>query len=271
MTEPISQNYVVQANELVRQTNWTMNKTPLKLFKALVASIDTARPPENNTITVKKADLVRFFDGGMSNYDYLKEQLQELITAVKVVDDEKRQVFVSLVSEIIWEKTTDKVSVVFSPKLMPYLIVSSHFLKYSAELLPQFRSKYGLILFEALYSRALQFGFESFIISVDELRWITGTTDSHPGFDRFYPQVIQTAIDDINKADTPIMVQADKLKHGRTVDQIRFKVRRRTSCTERTYEGVARPEWLNGSPNDPTRHQVEQLNIYDEWEIVEDL
>ena len=87
----LKNNHVVQANELVRQTNWTMSKTPLKLFKALVASIDTTRPPEDGTITVKKADLVRFFDGNLTNYDYLKAKLRELITAVKVIDDEKRQ------------------------------------------------------------------------------------------------------------------------------------------------------------------------------------
>ena len=40
------------------------------------------------------------------------------------------------------------------------------------------------------------------------------------------------------------MVSAEKVKNGKKVGFIKFKVRNRTSCSETDYKGVARPEWL---------------------------
>lgn len=162
----------------------------------------------------------------------------------------------------MWEKETDDVSVVFSSRVWPYLVVSSHFLKYSAELLPQFRSKYGLILFEFLYSKACQYGYGSFIVSVDEIRWITGTTDTHPRFERFFSQVVQLAVDDINKnVISPIMVSAEKVKDGKKVGFIKFKVRNRTSYAEKDFRGVVRPKWL--------KEKVYQTDIFGNEEEVD--
>lgn len=236
--------YVVQANELIRQTNWAMNKVPLKLLKALVACIDTNSPPENNTITVRKSQFVRLLDENKTNYDYLKQKMKELITAVKIEDDDNHQIFVSLVNRIDWEKNTDNVSVTFSPELMPFLIVSSKFLKYSAELIPQFKSKYGLILFENLYSKAMQYGYGTYIMTVDEIRWITGTVKSYKNFDNFDQRVLKTALKDINSMNSPILVDYEKIKTGRKVTAIKFKTRPRTSYREHYFEIVERPEWL---------------------------
>ena len=96
---------IVQSNSLVRQTNWKLNKTPLKLFKACIASIDTSNPPKDNTVVVHKSDLIQLLElDKKQNYVYLKEQLRSLITSVKIEEDEKQEIFVALVNKIEWKK-----------------------------------------------------------------------------------------------------------------------------------------------------------------------
>ena len=173
---------IVQSNSLVRQTNWKLNKTPLKLFKACIASIDTSNPPKDNTVVVHKSDLIQLLElDKKQNYVYLKEQLRSLITSVKIEEDDKHERFVALVNDIYWEKDADIVKVEFHKAVMPYLIdLHERFLEYPADVIPQFDSKYGLIIYESLLSNWKQYADSNeFTYDVDTLRYITGTEKKH--------------------------------------------------------------------------------------------
>jgi plasmid replication initiation protein len=172
---------IVQANSLVRQTNWKLNKTPLKLFKACIAAIDTSNPPKDNTVVMHKSDLIQLIDGDESkNHVYLKNQLRSLITSVKIEEDEKQEIFVALVNKIEWKKDSDIVKVRFDEAVMPYLIdLHERFLEYPADVIPQFDSKYGLIIYESLLSNWKQYADSNeFTYDVDTIRYITGTEKS---------------------------------------------------------------------------------------------
>lgn len=242
--ENLSNFQVVQANELIRQTNWQLSKTPIKLFKTLVSCLDTNNPPADNTVKIEKRQLVKLLDTDLTNYDYLKAQLKRLITSVKVLDNDEVEHFCALVTDIIWEKNNDYVSVTFHKDVMPYLLVSSNFLKYPVDIIPQFNSKYGLILFENLYSREKQYHYGNYSISVSELRWITGTTEQYKTWVNFETRVIKTAVNDINNVNAPILVKYRKIKKGRSIDCLQFYVRKRTSAFETDYDTIYRPEWL---------------------------
>ena len=242
--EKLNSLQVVQANELIRQTNWQLSKTPIKLFKTLVSCLDTENPPSDNTVTVEKRQLVKLLDTDLTNYYYLKQQLKILITSVKVLDSDEVEHYCALVTDIIWEKNNDFVSVTFHKDVMPYLLVSSNFLKYPVEIIPQFNSKYGLILFENLYSREKQYHFGNYNIPVSELRWITGTTEQYKSWVNFENRVIKTAVNDINNVNAPILVKYRKIKQGRSINSLQFYVRKRTSIFENDFDNVYRPEWL---------------------------
>ena len=133
MTKPLNELTVVQANDFIQQTNWAMDKVPLKLFKSLIAAIDIKNPPKDNTVVVSKAELIKLLDTSGHNYVYLKRRMRQLVTSVKVDDADNEEHYVALVQDIYWKIDSDEVKVKFHEAVMPYLIgLKSRFLQYPA-------------------------------------------------------------------------------------------------------------------------------------------
>ena len=233
---------IVQANSLVRQTNWKLNKTPLKLFKACIAAIDTSNPPKDNTVVMHKSDLIQLIDGDESkNHVYLKNQLRSLITSVKIEEDDKHERFVALVNDIYWEKDADIVKVEFHKAVMPYLIdLHERFLEYPADVIPQFDSKYGLIIYESLLSNWKQYADSNeFTYDIDTIRYITGTEKKYVAFRDFEKRVLKSAVEDINHMQGEFLVKYEKIKHSRTIEKIKFILVKRTSWKQTDYDSAA--------------------------------
>ena len=233
---------IVQANSLVRQTNWKLNKTPLKLFKACIAAIDTSNPPKDNTVVMHKSDLIQLIDGDESkNHVYLKNQLRSLITSVKIEEDDKHERFVALVNDIYWEKDADIVKVEFHKAVMPYLIdLHERFLEYPADVIPQFDSKYGLIIYESLLSNWKQYADSNeFIYDIDTIRYITGTEKKYSDFRNFEKRVLISAMEDINHMQGEFLVKYEKIRHGRSIEKVKFIIVKRTSWKQTDYDSAA--------------------------------
>lgn len=233
---------IVQANSLVRQTNWKLNKTPMKLFKACIAAIDTSNPPKDNTVVMHKSDLVQLIDGDESkNHVYLKNQLRSLITSVKIEEDEKQEIFVALVNKIEWKKDSDIVKVRFDEAVMPYLIdLHERFLEYPADVIPQFDSKYGLIIYESLLSNWKQYADSNeFTYDVDTIRYITGTEKKLKKWVNFEARVLKTAVEDINHMQGEFLVKYEKIRHGRSIGKVKFILVKRTSWKQTDYDSAA--------------------------------
>lgn len=233
---------IVQSNSLVRQTNWKLNKTSLKLFKACIASIDTSNPPKDNTVIVHKSDLIQLLElDKKQNYVYLKEQLRSLITSVKIEEDEKHERFVALVNDIYWEKDADIVKVEFHKAVMPYLIdLHERFLEYPADVIPQFQSKYGLIIYESLLSNWKQYADSNeFIYDIQTIRYITGTEKKYSDFRNFEKRVLISAVEDINHMQGEFLVKYEKIRHGRSIEKVKFILVKRTSWNQKDYDSAA--------------------------------
>lgn len=247
MEKTLNELTVVQANDFIQQTNWSLDTVPLKLFKALIAAIDIKNPPKDNTVTVSKPELVKLLDTKATNYTYLKHRLRQLVTSVKVEDTEDHEVYTALVSKITWEKDNDKVYVTFSPDVMPYLVgLKERFLTYPAANIDHFKSKYGLILYEYLLSKEKQYHFGNYTMEIDDIRRLTGTEKLYDRFGNFETKVIKAGIEDINAAGVEILVSYEKIKSGRNVTAIRFFIRRRNSFHDTNYDEITvRPDQLH--------------------------
>lgn len=233
---------IVQSNSLVRQTNWKLNKTPLKLFKACIAAIDTSNPPKDNTVVMHKSDLIQLLElDKKQNYVYLKEQLRSLITSVKIEEDDKHEIYTALVSKIEWEKESDIVKVKFDEAVMPYLVeLHSRFLEYPADVIPQFDSKYGLIIYESLLSNWKQYADSNeFTYDVDTIRYITGTEKLYKRWDHFEERVLKAAVGDINHIQGEFLVKYEKIRHGRSIEKVKFILVKRTSWKQTDYDSAA--------------------------------
>ncbi|WP_314939822.1 replication initiation protein [Parvimonas micra] len=246
MTKPLNELTVVQANDFIQQTNWAMDKVPLKLFKALIAAIDIKNPPKENTIVVSKSELIKLLDTSGHNYVYLKRRMRQLVTAVKVDGDDDEERYVALVQDIYWKIDSDEVRVKFHEAVMPYLIgLKSRFLQYPAANINQFKSKYGLILYEYLLSKERQYNFGVYGMAVDEIRQLTGTEKTYSMFRDFDKKVIQTATEDINQAGVEILVKNEKVKRGRKIVSVNFYVRARNSYRDTEFDVInVRPDQI---------------------------
>ena len=246
MTKLLNELTVVQANDFIQQTNWAMDKVPLKLFKALIAAIDIKNPPKDNTVIVSKAELIKLLDTSGHNYVYLKRRMRQLITAVKVDGADDEEHYVALVQDIYWKIDSDEVKVKFHEAVMPYLIgLKSRFLQYPAANINQFKSKYGLILYEYLLSKERQYQFGSYGMSIDEIRRITGTEKLYSKWVNFEFKVLKSAEEDINQAGVEILVKYEKVKRGRKITHINFFVRARNSYQDTEFDVIhVRPDQI---------------------------
>lgn len=232
-------NMVVQSNSLIQQANWTLNQTSLKLLKVAISCINTSNP--TNTVTMLKSDLMHFIDSENSeNYTYLKKRCRELQTSVKVIDNEKHEVYVSLVRKIFWEKNTETVSFLFEDELMPFLVnLKENFLQYKVDNINCFDSKYGLILYEYLLSKKrCNPNINLFKLSIENLRELTGTTKKYAKWVNFEIKVLKTALADINNNDLEITITYEKNKIGRTIRDIEFNVKMKSKNLDPKYDNT---------------------------------
>lgn len=241
-----NKNYVVQSNDFIRTANNDLKTTPLKLFKMFVSYINTDFPPEDGKVSVPKQDLVLCFNGEKNNYSHLKENVRALQrTSIEVKPVGGKQHYVSLVTDLYWEEDSPIVTVTFHKDVMPYLIrLKNLFLKYPASNIPQFKTKYGLILYENLLSYRRQYNTFEHTYELDELRWITGTTKKYPVFGHLEEKVIKKGVDDINNANVEILVKYKKIKSGRNIRSIRFLMADRQSYKDKTYDDAVRHSTL---------------------------
>lgn len=244
-------NKVVQANNLIQQSQWALGMVPLKIFKVLVACIDTKTPPKDNTVTIKKGELFNMVGSeSVGGYDYLKRKIRELQKTSIPLKEDKREIYVPLVNKIIWNTDNDEITCRFDEDLMPYLIdMHMLFLQYPVGSLKNFKSKYGLILYEYLLSRERQERQPEHIYSIkaDEFRRLTGTENKFKDNKDLKNKVIKKAVEDINDAGVEFLVMFTTdggRGRGGKLTSIKFTIRKRTSYKETDFDVVERPEWI---------------------------
>lgn len=250
-------NKVVQSNDLIQLSKWNLNAVPLKVFKALVSCIDTKNPPKDNTVTITKQELFRCVGSSKNeSYDYLKQQVKSLqSTIVSIPSKDGGISTISLVPTVEWprEDSDKPIECTFHSKVMPHLIeMHELFLQYDVSSLKNFKSKYGLILYEYLLAEARkeQSKYDDpkyiYSISIEDLRRLTDTEKKFKEFKDLKKRVIEAGINDINDAGVEFLVKAtNNGRRGVKASHVEFELRKRTSITETEFEVVAHPEWIH--------------------------
>lgn len=233
-------NKVVQANQFIQQTNWTLKETQLKLLKVFISCIDTKHP--TGTVNITKKELVQVLgDDYKNHYTYLINQIRSLQTSIKLYEDEKKITYVSLINDFTWYKESEFVTVEFSKKILPYLVdLNERFLQYDVYNIKGFNSKYGLILYEYLLSRERQERDKDheYFISLNDLKRLTGTMDKYERIDAFERKIVKVAMKDINNANVEFLMKYEKVKTGRNIIGIKFMLRKRTSYIETEFDEI---------------------------------
>lgn len=246
-------NKVVQANDLVQLSKWNLDVVPLKVFKTLVSCIDTINPPKNNTVYISRKELAEAVGSNKNeSYDFIKakaKSLQSKIVTIRTPDG--RDNTISLVPSIKWPRENEDrpIECMFNPEIMPYLIdLHERFLQYDVGSLKNFKSKYGLILYEYLLSRERQErqSEHKYSISIDDLRRLTDTENKLKDRKNFKRRVIEASVEDINTSGVEFLVRAkNNGKRGVKATHVEFELRKRTSYKETEFDVVEHPEWFH--------------------------
>jgi plasmid replication initiation protein len=241
-------NKVVQSNDLVQLARWNLSTNSLKIFKTLVSCIDTNHP--SNTVALTKNELYSMLDQSEdTNYTYLRKQIKELQRQIIDIYFDDKIVSVSLMPKVVYERNVDIIKCTFSDDLMPYLVnLKERFLQYDVTDIKGFNSKYGLIMYEYLLSRERQERDKrhTYMISVDDLRRLTDTQNKFKLFKDFRTRVIETAVKDINQSGVGFLCDYETDGgRGRKVHNITFKLRVRTSATEKKFGDIHNKKLLS--------------------------
>ena len=252
----LSKRKVVEHNSLITSIA-KMDKTPLKMFELAVSCINTEEPPKDNTVYLSKRDLFAFFkvsdNDKHSRFKQAVEKMQKQAFFQIKEEAGKGFKFKSIVPipYVEWTDYNDEVKIEFHREIMPYLInLKKNFTQHALSDIAELNSKYSLILYRWLSMNYNQYehysvkggrraeqveAYRNPSISIKELRIMTDTVNSYKQFTRFNNDVLKTPLDEIN-AHTSFNVTYDKIKKGRSIDNIVFHIEKKRMADDNSYK-----------------------------------
>lgn len=248
----IEKRKVVEHNDLISSVA-KMDKTPLKIFELAVSCIDTDNPPKDNLIYLSKKELFTFFDVSDSNkHSRFKQAIEKMQKQAFFEVREKKDKglkFRSIVPipTVTWNDYSDEVEIFFNPYIMPYLIeLKQNFTQYALSDVMELNSKYSIILYKWLsmyYNQYEHYSsrggrrteqLDSYCnpsISIKELRELTDTINIYKTFKDFDNYILKKSLMEINE-HTHFIVSYKKIKKGRTIDSIKFKIEKKKTAAD---------------------------------------
>ncbi|KIU25719.1 RepB family plasmid replication initiator protein [Weissella cibaria] len=252
----LSKRKVVEHNSLITSIA-KMDKTPLKMFELAVSLIDTANPPQDQTVYLSKKELFSFFkvddNDKHSRFKEAIEKMQKQAFFQIKKEQDKGFKFVSIVPipYVEWTDYHDEVLIRFSPEIMPYLInLKTNFTQHALSDISELNSKYAVILYRWLSMNYNQYehysvkggrrkeqveNYRNPTISMRDLREMTDTVKDYQRIDNFEKRVLKAGLDEIN-AYTSFNVTYNKVKKGRSIDSIVFHITKKQVAADSSYK-----------------------------------
>ncbi|MBD1503175.1 RepB family plasmid replication initiator protein [Weissella cibaria] len=252
----LSKRKVVEHNSLITSIA-KMDKTPLKMFELAVSLIDTANPPQDQTVYLSKKELFSFFkvddNDKHSRFKEAIEKMQKQAFFQIKKEQDKGFKFVSIVPipYVEWTDYHDEVLIRFSPEIMPYLInLKTNFTQHALSDISELNSKYAVILYRWLSMNYNQYehysvkggrrkeqveNYRNPTISMRDLREMTDTVKDYQRIDNFEKRVLKAGLDEIN-AYTSFNVTYNKVKKGRSIDSIVFHITKKRVAADSSYK-----------------------------------
>jgi plasmid replication initiation protein len=216
----MSELTVVKHNELI-QASYSLSLIEQRLILAGIAQIDsTSELTQQHMFKVHASDISDLMSVDRKNaYRDLKKAADMLWQREILIDgqaDKLRWIY----RRAAYESNGGVVSLYFSPDLLPYLSeLKANFTKYKLEYISNFRSAYGIRLYELLVQWASKGSRE---VEVDWLKEAFQLEGKYSSIKNLKARVIQPAIDDIN-THSNLWVTFGQRKCGRTITHLQFE------------------------------------------------
>ncbi|MDM7474670.1 RepB family plasmid replication initiator protein [Lactococcus lactis] len=252
----LSKRKVVEHNSLITSIA-KMDKTPLKMFELAVSCIDTEEPPKDHTVYLSKEELFAFFKvSDNDKHSRFKEAVEKMQKQAFFKIKEKKEhgfEFENIVPipYVKWTDYHDKVTIRFSPEIMPYLInLKKNFTQHALSDISELNSKHSIILYRWLSMNYNQYEHYSYMggrreeqveayrnpsISIRELREMTDIVNEYKLFADLEKWILKKPLEEIND-HTSFTVTYDKVKKGRSIDSIVFHIMRKRRADDNSYK-----------------------------------
>ena len=214
----LSQRKVVEHNDLITSVA-KMDKVPMKMFELAVSHF-------NKNARFKQS---------------IERMQQQAYFEIREVKSKKGYKYRRIVPipYVEWNDYDDRVTVRFDEAIMPYVMdLKKNFTQYALTDLMEMSSKYSIVLYRWLNMNYNQYEYyakngdrtkkqlnelKNPTISMDELRRLTDTQEEYPRMSSFTKYVLKRPCEEISE-HTHLKVEFEKLKRGRVVAGIRFKL-----------------------------------------------
>lgn len=238
------QNKIFIGNELVLSLN-RMNVTPMKVFELIISKVDPELPPEDNTITIEREEINKFFGKNSINRKYLlRETIEELqkesqFFIREFIDGVEEYHSLMPIPSAKWDSKGSAVRFRLDKDLLPYITeLKNNFTSYDLEDIRKLKSKYGIVIYRILIMHFNQYlyyskkktkrqdqidAFRNPVISLDEIRFITDTKNKYKRFGDFKERVLTSAIDDINE-NTNYHISCDTVRTFKKITDLQFHI-----------------------------------------------
>ena len=252
----IEKRKIVEHNDLITSVA-KMDKVPLKIFELAVSCIDTDNPPKDHTILLSKTELFAFFKvSDNDKHSRFKEAIEKMqkqaffqIKEVKGKGYNMKSIVP--IPFVEWNSYNDEVKIEFHREIMPYLIeLKEKFTQYALSDIMELNSKYSIILYKWLSMNYNQYehysvkggrrteqveSYRNPSILVKELRIMSDTVNEYKDFRNFDKWVLKKPIEEINKY-TSFNVSYEKIKKGRSIDNIVFHIEKKRMADDNSYK-----------------------------------
>nr|WP_101913429.1 RepB family plasmid replication initiator protein [Lactococcus lactis] len=252
----IEKRKIVEHNDLITSVA-KMDKVPLKIFELAVSCIDTDNPPKDHTILLSKTELFAFFKvSDNDKHSRFKEAIEKMqkqaffqIKEVKGKGYNMKSIVP--IPFVEWNSYNDEVKIEFHREIMPYLIeLKEKFTQYALSDIMELNSKYSIILYKWLSMNYNQYehysvkggrrteqveSYRNPSILVKELRIMSDTVNEYKDFRNFDKWVLKKPIEEINKY-TSFNVSYEKIKKGRSIDNIVFHIEKKRKADDNSYK-----------------------------------
>ena len=225
---PIRDYPAVMENSLI-EARYSLSVEEQRLVLATIALLDSMEtaPSGFPMLRIPKKLIIETTGIHEKNYHQIKSALKKLMSKVitiETINEKGKRSFrlYQWFSKGEYHEGEKFIEVQFHPDLKPYLLaLKEKFTDIPLKIVLRLRSKYAIRLYELL-RRYKDTGFR--IDSVTELREKLGVEKGeYPRFYDFERRVLLSAVKEINK-ETDLLVSYKKIKKGRKIVQIEFKI-----------------------------------------------
>lgn len=223
----MNNSLVVKSNELI-QARYNLNLNEQKIILYAASKLDREKN-KFNILEIQSSEFMKLLNTTQFRYTEIKDLVSELMKKQVSIATKKSDLVVNWVSSIEYIKNSGVIEIEFSEKLIPYLLqLKREFTRYQLENILNLKSKYAIRIYE-LMKQYETIGKREF--KLNEFKKILYCDGMYKDFRNFDRVVLKVTKDEINEC-TDLIIDYEKIKTGRSITSILFKIKSKNQDEE---------------------------------------